>query len=138
MCGRYVFVSPLEAMQAMFRFEGRPNLAPNYNVAPTHEMPIITSDGLVLARWGLIPRWAKDQKSGYRTFNARSEEAATKPTFKEAFTKRHCLVPADGFIEWKRVGPKEKQPYLIRKKGAGCLPSPVSGRPGRMSPATPS
>jgi len=117
MCGRYVFTSPLDALQQMFRFGQRPNLPPNYNVAPTHEMPIINGDGLLLARWGLIPHWANDEKIGYNTINARSETAASKPAFRDAFKRRRCLVPADGYIEWQRVSPKEKQPYLIRKKG---------------------
>lgn len=124
MCGRYLFLSPLEAVQRMFKFDQMSNLGPNYNVAPTHEMPIVRrkqdSNGneLVIARWGLIPHWAKDKKIAYSTINARSETAADKPAFRDAFKKRRCLVIADGFFEWKREG-KEKTPYLIRLKDAG-------------------
>jgi len=62
-------------------------------------------------RWGLIPYWAKDQSIGLRTINAMSETAAEKPAFRDAMSRRRCLVPADGFYEWVRLRPKEKQPY---------------------------
>jgi putative SOS response-associated peptidase YedK len=124
MCGRYVFTSPLEAIQQMFRFDQMSNLGPSYNVAPTHEMPIVRRrkgdrrNELVIARWGLIPPWAKDAKIGYSTINARSETMATKPAFREAFKRRRALVPADAFFEWRREG-KQKRPYLIRLKSGG-------------------
>ena len=92
----------------MFKFDQMSNLAPNYNVAPTHEMPIVRRNqgdrraDLVIARWGLIPHWAKDMKSAYSTINARSETAASKPAFRDAFKKRRCLVVADGFYEEAR------------------------------------
>ena len=122
MCGRYVFTSPLEAIQQMFNFDQMTNLGPNYNVAPTHEMPIIRRkkgdrrNELAIARWGLVPHWAKDMKIAYSTINARSETAANKPAFRDAFKSRRALIPADGYFEWKREG-KEKQPHLIRMKG---------------------
>ena len=125
MCGRYVFTSPLEAIQLLFRFDQMTNLGPNYNVAPTHEMPIIRRkkgdrrNELAMARWGLIPHWAKDAKIAYSTINARSETAATKPAFRDAFKSRRALIPADGFFEWKRHSKNDKQPYLIRMKGGG-------------------
>src|SRR5713226_5355386 len=62
-------------------------------------------------RWGLIPYWAKDQSLGSRAINAMSETAAEKPAFRDAIKRRRCLIPADGFFEWKKIGPKEKQPY---------------------------
>lgn len=105
MCGRYLFTSPLEAVQQMFKFDQMTNLGLNYNVAPTHEMPIVCRkqgdrrNELAIARWGLIPHWAKDEKIAYSTFNARSETAASKPAFRDAFKRRRCLVPADGFFE---------------------------------------
>lgn len=110
----------------MFKFDQMTNLGPDYNVAPTHEMPIVRRNQddrrneIAIARWGLIPHWAKDEKIAYSTFNARSETAASKPAFRDAFKRRRCLVPADGFFEWKRDG-KEKQPYLIRLKGGGLF-----------------
>ena len=124
MCGRYVFLSPLEAVQQMFNFDQMTNLGPNYNVAPTHEMPIVrrkkdsADRELAIARWGLIPHWAKDTKIAYSTINARSETAASKPAFRDAFKRRRCLVLADGFYEWKRNG-KEEKPHLIRLKDGG-------------------
>lgn len=126
MCSPYLFTSPLEAIQQIFKFQQRLNLGPNYNVAPTHEMPIIrrqkdaSDHELAIARWGLIPHWAKDTKIAYSTINARSETASSKPAFRDALKKRRCLVPADGFYEWVRDG-KEKQPHLIRMKGAGLF-----------------
>lgn len=124
MCGRYVLTTPVQAMQLLFLFDERPNIGPNYNVAPTHEMPIVRrrSDGmrreLAIARWGLIPHWAKDEKIAYSTINARSETAASKPAFRDAFRKQRCLVVADAFYEWARDG-KDKRPYLIRMRDGG-------------------
>jgi putative SOS response-associated peptidase YedK len=64
-------------------------------------------------RWGLVPHWAKDKSIGNQLINARSESAASKPTFRDSFRRRRCLIAADGFYEWKKIG-KQKQPYLIR------------------------
>ena len=126
MCGRCVFTSPLEAIEQMFKFDQMANLAPNYNVAPTHEMPIIgrrmgdRRNELMLARWGPIPHWAEDAKIAYSTINVRSETAVSRPAFRDAFKRRRCLVPADGFYEWVRDG-KIHQPHLIRVKGSGLF-----------------
>ena len=68
-------------------------------------------------RWGLVPAWAKDAKIGYSTINARSEAVASKPVFREAFKKRHCLIPADCFFEWMRLDAKSKRPFAIALKG---------------------
>ncbi len=119
-------MSPVEAMNRLFSFDQLPNLRANYNVAPSHDMPILRRRPgdrrceLAIARWGLVPHWARDVKIGYSTINARSETAASKPAFRDAFKKRRCLVPADGFYEWARNG-KDKQPYLIRMKGGGLF-----------------
>jgi putative SOS response-associated peptidase YedK len=69
-----------------------------------------------LQRWGLVPFWARDSKLGYSTFNARAEEAARKPAFREALKKRRCLVPADAFYEWQKIDAKTKQPFAIALK----------------------
>lgn len=66
--------------------------------------------------WGLIPYWAKDEKIAGQTINARAETADTRPAFRNSFRHRRCLVPADGFYEWKQVSPKTRQPYFIRRK----------------------
>ncbi len=71
---------------------------------------------LSLLRWGLVPFWAKDTKIAYNTINARAEEAAAKPAFREAMKKRRCLVPADAFYEWKRLEPRTKQPFAVALK----------------------
>ena len=112
-----MLTSPVEALRQLFLFEERPNLRPRYNAAPTDELPIVrlTKQGrreLVIARWGLIPYWAKDKDIGYRTINARVDSLAIKPAFREAYRKRRCLVLANGFYEWHTEG-KIKQPYLI-------------------------
>src|SRR5215217_7894424 len=97
---------------------GLPNTPPHYNGAPSQDFLIARSHPetrdttLDLIRWGLLPSWAKDQKIAWRLINARAETVATASAFKQAFAKRRCLVPVDGFYEWKKVG-KEKRPYLI-------------------------
>lgn len=94
------------------------NPLPNYNVAPTHYMPVITSDDpehFHIFRWGLLPFWAKDKKIAYKMINARIETILEKNAYKKAVETRRCLVPMDGFYEWKRSG-KEKLPYRIVTK----------------------
>ncbi|MBK9256167.1 MAG: SOS response-associated peptidase [Saprospiraceae bacterium] len=93
----------------------RYNPLPNYNVAPTHYHPVITNQDSVhihLYKWGLIPFWAKDEKIGSKLINARVESIAEKPVFKNALKSRRCLVPMDGFYEWKKVN-NQKIPYRI-------------------------
>ncbi|HEX6142358.1 MAG TPA: SOS response-associated peptidase [Geminicoccaceae bacterium] len=126
MCGRYVLTSPLEAVHELFDVPERPNLGARYNIAPSQEVPIVrlTRDGagreLALVRWGLIPHWAKDPSIGNRMINARVEGVASKPAFRDPFRRRRCLVPADGFYEWRKDG-RKRQPYLIRLKEGGLL-----------------
>lgn len=106
-----------------FRLSEEPVLEPRYNIAPTQLAAIIRLRAkdperkLVFVKWGLIPSWAKDRSIGPKLINARAESAAEKPAFRASFRYRRCLVPADGFYEWKH-GPKKgskqsKQPYLI-------------------------
>ncbi len=117
MCGRYSLTTPLEAMRQLFGFTGSINLAARYNIAPTQDVPVLRADGsgqteLLLMRWGLIPSWAKDAAIGARMINARIETAAEKPSFRSAFRRRRCIIPSDGFYEWKTRG-DGKQPYRI-------------------------
>ena len=116
MCGRYV-CSKAPEVYGSFYDVIVPPIAPNFNVAPTHNVPVVrTGDGkreCVLQRWGLIPSWATDKKA--LLINARADTVATKPAFRTAFKKRRCLILADGYYEWKRVG-KTRQPYLFRLK----------------------
>jgi putative SOS response-associated peptidase YedK len=118
MCGRYLLHAPVDLLQRAFGFAELPNLAPRYNIAPTQAAPIVRiaegARSLVMARWGLIPFWAKDPRIGVQAINARAETVATKPMFREAFRRRRCLVPADGFYEWQRLDARSKRPLLIR------------------------
>lgn len=114
MCGRFSLTSPIEAMSRLFGFSQLPNLAPRYNIAPTQDVAAIRGQGgareLKMLRWGLIPSWAKDIGFGAKTINARAETVAEKPSFRAAYKKRRCLIPADGYYEWiKAEG--GKQPY---------------------------
>lgn len=96
-------------------------LAPSYNIAPHTFQPIVRLDRegqreLTVMRWGLIPYWAKDSKIGFSTINAKAETVATSPTFREAWKRRRCLVPAEWFYEWAKLDEKTKQPYAIALK----------------------
>ncbi len=93
----------------------RYNPLPNYNVAPSHNMPVIKadSDHFDCMRWGLIPPWAKDVKVGYRMLNARKETILEKNSFKKAAVNQRCVVPFDGFYEWKRHRDGTKTPFRI-------------------------
>ena len=112
MCTRYVFTDPAEAVRSWFRItaDDTPNWPPNYNVAPTHIMPIVrpTREGdgreVAMMEWGLVPWFSKDGKREWSTMNARSETVRTAATFKAPFLKQRCIVPATGYIEFS--GPK--------------------------------
>ena len=106
MCGRYVITRSAGDLGGIFEVRNNGldlEFAPGYNVAPTREVPVVWQDWderrLGLARWGLIPTWAKDIRVGVRAFNARIETAAEKPTFRGAFVKRRCVLPADDYYE---------------------------------------
>ena len=125
MCGRFTLRSNLNLILQQFALDEVPDLTPRYNIAPTQAIPVIraTASGreLAMLRWGLIPSWSKDDKMGNRLLNARSETAAEKPSFRTAFRRRRCLVVADGFYEWKKIGNGKagsgkgppKQPYYF-------------------------
>lgn len=111
MCGRYVLYD-FEALARDYPLPHDFDTSPRFNVAPTHMMPVVTDNGLEIMRWGLIPRWAKDDKTGYRLFNARSETVFDKPVWKSAITQRRCLVPANGFYEWQ-TREDGKHPFYV-------------------------
>ncbi|MHC5109214.1 MAG: SOS response-associated peptidase [Planctomycetota bacterium] len=119
MCGRFTLSSPADVVAEWFSLTAVPALQPRYNIAPSQPVAAVRAgaDGqsrvLNTLRWGLIPSWSKDPAIGNRMINARSETAAEKPSFRTALKKRRCLIPADGFYEWKKEG-TQKQPYLIR------------------------
>ena len=93
--------------------------APTYNAAPQDMHPVMRSDRetgereLTVMRWGLVPYWSKDSKIGFSTINAKAETIATSPTYREAWKRRRCLVPAEWFYEWQKIDAKTKQPYAI-------------------------
>ncbi len=131
MCGRFVSSSPPDELAAYFGVDEVAEALlephePNYNVAPTQDVyGIVEQDGhrhLDAFFWGLVPSWAKDVKIGARMINAKAETLADKNAFKKPFATRRCLVPADGFYEWKKIGggaKSRKQPmFIARADGA--------------------
>jgi putative SOS response-associated peptidase YedK len=119
MCGRYAVTSAPEAIRALFGYPEQPNFPPRFNVAPTQPIAIVRliegKRQFTLVRWGLLPSWVKDPRSFTLLINARGESLTEKPAFRAAVKRRRCLIPADGFYEWKAAGPR-KQPYYIRAK----------------------
>jgi putative SOS response-associated peptidase YedK len=142
MCGRYTIRRP-ELIRAGFRHQptfgfeefSEIRIAPRFNVAPSQLAPIVCKIDkgyqLLLARWGLVPGWSKE-KPKYQPINARCETVATSGMFKQAFAKRRCLVPADGFYEW-RGSKAPKQPFFIHLKSDG--PFAFAGLHERWKPA---
>ena len=124
MCGRYTITSAPEAMQALFGYSEEDQFPPRYNVAPTQPIPIVhRTNGesrFALMRWGFIPAWVKDPGLFSLLVNARGESVLDKPAFRNAMKRRRCLLPADGFYEWKNEGAR-KRPYFVRKKGGGPI-----------------
>ena len=122
MCGRYVITSPPAAIRALFGYPEQPNFPPRYNVAPTQPVPIVRpADGqrhFALVRWGLIPAWVKDPKGFSLLINARAESVLDKPAFRNAMRRRRCLIPADGFYEWRETGGRKQAFFVRRKDGA--------------------
>jgi putative SOS response-associated peptidase YedK len=120
MCGRYRLSRRKQLVDEYFGsvseeedWEPRYNIAPNQSVAVIRQNPKAPVRELSLMRWGLIPSWAKDSSVAAQMINARSETAGTKPVFRDALRSRRCLIPADGFYEWKQDG-KTKQPFCVQ------------------------
>ena len=126
MCGRFTQRFSWREVRAFLHLGGGPaaNLRPRYNLAPSQNAAVVRYDGgerrLSMLRWGLIPAWAKDPGIGHKLINARAETAAAKPSFRAAFSKRRCLVPADGFYEWRREG-LVRQPWLVAPRDGGLM-----------------
>jgi putative SOS response-associated peptidase YedK len=119
MCGRFTQTA-LERYAELFGASAGIFLRPSYNIAPSQQIVVCRRVDmgwreLVLLRWGLIPHWAKDPRTGYSMINARAETVADKPAYRDAFKKRRCLIPTDGFYEWKPGKPR-KQPYFIHRQ----------------------
>jgi len=118
MCGRFTLTVPEEEWVQYFQIQAvRLKFEPRYNIAPMQDIPAIISDDsgvrrAGMLRWGLVPPWSSDEKVGSKMINARAETIHEKRSFREPLLKRRCLIPADGFYEWKRNG-REKQPHRI-------------------------
>jgi len=112
MCGRYSLHAHPDVIALLYGLSQIPAQQPRYNIAPTAQVLIIRNPGAAMVRWGLVPHWAKDPSMGARMNNARAETVAQKPSFREAFRQRRCLIPASGFYEWKLESGR-KQPYYI-------------------------
>ena len=123
MCGRYVITSSPAAIRALFRYSEQPDFPPRYNIAPTQPVPIVRLDrgerAFALVRWGFIPAWVKDPRSFTLLVNARGESVGERAAFRNAMQRRRCLVPADGFYDWK-AGGEHSRPCFVR---------PRSGKP---------
>ena len=135
MCGRYTyFPCEFSDLRLTWNVDEIPDLNPRYNIAPTQESPVIVEARgkrtLELFRWGLIPWWAKDPAIGNRMINARGETLAEKPAFKHLLGRRHCLVLADSFYEWRKDG-KRKVPMRFKLKSGEPFALPAFGIPGR-------
>lgn len=152
MCGRYVMARAVGDLLAEFdaELENETDIPPSWNVAPTDGAPIVLErliDGgtvrqLHVARWGLVPSWAKSPGIGAKMINARSESVLEKPAFRKAVQSRRCAVPADGYYEWKQGEGGSKQPYYVHPRDDSAMafaglyewwkdPSLAPGEPGQ-------
>jgi putative SOS response-associated peptidase YedK len=118
MCGRFNQTASGDEVAEAFSLDEAPELAPRYNIAPTQPVAVVGVQpktgrrGLTMLSWGLVPRASLGGERGF--INARAETAWEKPSFREAFARRRCLVPATGFYEWQKLDAKRKQPWVIR------------------------
>jgi putative SOS response-associated peptidase YedK len=119
MCGRFVITSPPAALRQIFGYIEQPNFPPRHNIAPTQPIPVVIIENGVrhfrLMRWGLWPAWVKDPRNFTLLINARAETIREKPAFKNAIRRRRCLIPADGYYEWRAEGAR-KRPYFIHRR----------------------
>lgn len=119
MCGRYTSTTPMADLARFFAVDEvvADDLGPRYNVAPTEDVVAVVArasgTALGMLRWGLVPPWAQDTRVGSRMINARAESVLDKSAFRAPFTRRRCLVPADGFYEWQANGNGAKQPWYF-------------------------
>jgi putative SOS response-associated peptidase YedK len=128
-CGRFVSTTPLTSLaeQLLVDEVRTDDERPNWNVTPRAEVAIVAETAeharvLDRVRWGLVPSWAKDVKIGDRQINARAETIREKPAYRHAFKKKRCLIPVDGFYEWKVIpGQKAKQPVYIHRPGGELI-----------------
>ncbi|MFW6347461.1 MAG: SOS response-associated peptidase [Cyclonatronaceae bacterium] len=122
MCGRYTLYSPKSELESHFGAAFKTDMEPaaSYNIAPGAQQPVALygkarQPGITLMKWGLVPPFADDASIGFKMINARSETLDQKPSFKKAFQRKRCLIPANGFYEWKKLeGSDRKLPFYIR------------------------
>jgi putative SOS response-associated peptidase YedK len=143
MCGRFTLTLPGEILAEVFGLDEPPELAARYNIAPTQNVAVVrrvpagAPRSLSMLRWGLVPAWQREPRKDALLINARAESLADKPAFREAFERRRCLVPADGFYEWKAVG-REREAWLMKRSDsrpfafAGLWEPPVGREPGHV------
>ena len=117
MCGRFAFYSPHEAIVRLFQVDEAPQVEPHYNIAPTQYIAAVRADRdgrrkLSMLHWGLIPWWSKEKSGAAKLINARAETVRDKPSFRDAYRMRRCLILADGYYEWQRTT-AVKQPWFI-------------------------
>jgi putative SOS response-associated peptidase YedK len=123
MCGRYTLYSDKKKIEQTFRVPFREDFyTPRYNIAPGSVNPVVLTGkamevGIGGLRWGLVPSWAEDENVGYKMINARSETIDKKPSFSRSFQRKRCIVPANGFYEWKTLTSSKKIPFYIRLLG---------------------
>jgi putative SOS response-associated peptidase YedK len=122
MCGRFAQQTPSSELARIFDAEDRADdPGGRFNVAPTDEAAVVVqrddTRAVVRYRWGLVPSWSSDPRAGSRAFNARAETLATSPLFRDAFRRRRCLVPVDGFYEWRRDGPTRRPMRILDPGG---------------------
>ena len=119
MCGRYSLSKSKIELEERFQSEMLVDFSPRYNIAPTQLVPVITSQspkGFSFFYWGITPEFGKNKPVALKLINAKSETVHQKVSFKNSFKQRRCLIPADGFYEWKRLGKKTKIPYRFTLK----------------------
>ena len=121
MCGRFVLETPLKTTAENFsaQLARNPITVPNYNICPSENVSVVVSNfkqrRLVQMRWGFIPHWYKSITDGPLLFNARAETLAEKPAFRDACRNRRCLIPADGFYEWKKIEGSKSKPVYVKR-----------------------
>lgn len=127
MCARFSLAKAKRELESRFPVDDAKGAEyePSYNVAPSQSRPVITIAGdvrvLSLMRWGLVPEWAGDAKSGFKMINARAETLTEKASFKTPLRKTRCLIPASGFYEWAHPNAKTKIPYYFSLRGGGLF-----------------
>ncbi len=118
MCGRFTLTTTGETVAEWFELADPLVLTPRYNIAPSQPVAVVREEGgrvLEARRWGLIPSWAKDPRIGNKMINARAETLLERPAYRQAFRQRRCLIPADGFYEWRRNA-AGRQAFYIRDR----------------------